>query len=360
MSFFDDIIDTIFGGTDTSAQEAQQAANEAAARRIDASTAQARTDILDLFPKSDVARSQGFQGALDVLGPAILSQINATQQGSLGAQQNLLAGLPQFQNAILGGQIDFSALQPSIVEPQTGFVNQALPGFSVPQSAFAPRSAQQAVAQNSLSQALSGLLGGSGNFSGEGFSPTAAESFQASGTTPGADAVLSLFGLDQPGGPIGSTTSTLGNVGTLVGLLSGVGGLGTLAGALGGLSDAFTADERASLVTGGEFDSSGLQAALSGATSGLLGTSAQQQLDDFISTFMDDFSALQQSGGFNVGSADLDLSGLDAAIAASFDPSAPSVSTGDEFTAFSGDGDDVGGFDPGGGTTGSSGFDTFT
>ncbi|MCK5445207.1 MAG: hypothetical protein KAI73_06250, partial [Rhodospirillaceae bacterium] len=67
-SVFDDILSTIFGGADTSAQEFQRAANLEARRAIDVSTEQARADALSLFPQADVSRNLGFQAALDVLG----------------------------------------------------------------------------------------------------------------------------------------------------------------------------------------------------------------------------------------------------------------------------------------------------
>ena len=37
--------------------------------------------------------------------------MQAFQQGNVGAQQAILSGLPQIQNAILGGNVDLSGLQ---------------------------------------------------------------------------------------------------------------------------------------------------------------------------------------------------------------------------------------------------------
>lgn len=129
MAFFEDVFTTIFGGRDTSAQELQAAANREATRRIDVGTQQARQDILGLFPQGDIQRNLGFQGALDVFGQTIPAQTAAFQAGNIGAQQNLLTGLPQFQQAILGGPVDLSALQPTTVPAPTGFAQQQLPFF---------------------------------------------------------------------------------------------------------------------------------------------------------------------------------------------------------------------------------------
>ncbi len=147
---FSDLISTIFGGTDTSAQEQQAAANAASRRAIGAGTQQARQDVLGLFPQAQQARNLGFQGALDVLSGSLPAQLQAFQQGNVGAQQNLLAGLPQFQQAILGGQVDLSALQPTTITPQTDFISQTLP-FGQP-------------AQQQQIQDLVNALGGSANF----------------------------------------------------------------------------------------------------------------------------------------------------------------------------------------------------
>ena len=69
---------------------------------------QGRQDVLAAFPKAQEARRQGFQGALDVFGQSIPQQLQAFQGGNVGAQQALLGGLPQQQNAILGLPTDLS------------------------------------------------------------------------------------------------------------------------------------------------------------------------------------------------------------------------------------------------------------
>jgi hypothetical protein len=124
------IIDTIFGGSDTTQQQLQQAENVRARGDIASRAGQARQDVLSLLPVSDINRNLGFQAALDVLGQSQPQQLSTLQQGNIGAQQALLEGLPQIQQAILGGNVDFGALQPRSVSFDPSFLQQQLPQFA--------------------------------------------------------------------------------------------------------------------------------------------------------------------------------------------------------------------------------------
>jgi len=89
---------------------------------------QARTDINRLFPQAMQVQRGGYQGALDVFGQSLPAQTDVFQQGNVGAQQAILAGLPMAQAAILGGQIDYSGLQPFQAQtPDLSFFQQTLP-----------------------------------------------------------------------------------------------------------------------------------------------------------------------------------------------------------------------------------------
>ncbi len=124
------IVKTLFGGTDDSAQEAQIAANREARRFIEEKGAQSRGDVLALAPGAEANRNLGVQSALDILAQTIPQQFSTFQQGNTGAQAMLLAGLPQIQNAILGRQVDLSALQPQTINVDTSFANQQVPDFT--------------------------------------------------------------------------------------------------------------------------------------------------------------------------------------------------------------------------------------
>jgi len=123
----------LFGGTDTSAQQAQISSNAAVQQLVARLAGEARGDVLSLFPGGQDARNQTIQQALGILGQTLPQQLDVTQQASQGAQGTLLAGLPQIQNAILGHQVDLSGLQPQQLQFDPSFAQQTLPTFQTPQ-----------------------------------------------------------------------------------------------------------------------------------------------------------------------------------------------------------------------------------
>ena len=131
------LVSTLFGGTDDSAQRAQSRQNEQARELIARQAEQARGDILNLFPIGTANRSLGFQAALGQIGSGITGQSGVFGAGNVGAQQALLAGLPQIQNAILGQNVDLSGLQAVNLQPDlSAFTNVQLPEFQSPTAAL--------------------------------------------------------------------------------------------------------------------------------------------------------------------------------------------------------------------------------
>jgi len=94
------------------ASKAQGKASDAAIGATRQATTAARADVNRIFPEAQSTANLGFQGALDVFGQSVPAQFDVFQQGNVAAQQALISGLPQIQNAILGGNVDFAALQP--------------------------------------------------------------------------------------------------------------------------------------------------------------------------------------------------------------------------------------------------------
>lgn len=94
-------------------------ANEAAAART-----QAALDVMQpgyqsaqetrrqAFDVGTQMRQQGMQQGLGMIGQLYGPTANLMQQGNVAAQRMLLAGLPMQRAAILGGNIDYSQLQP--------------------------------------------------------------------------------------------------------------------------------------------------------------------------------------------------------------------------------------------------------
>lgn len=107
------IVDTLFGGTDKSAQKAQKTANAEAAAFAKEMAAQARGDVMQYVPKGNMAARQGFQSAFDLTTKTAPRVMDATRGGHIRAQEALLAGLPQMQNALMGLPTDLSGLNVS-------------------------------------------------------------------------------------------------------------------------------------------------------------------------------------------------------------------------------------------------------
>ena len=123
------VVQTVFGGSDDSAQEAQIDANAEATRLIAEKGDEASAIAGQLFPAADVNRNMGLQAALDVLGQSAPQQFSAFQQGNMGAQQALLSGQQQQQNAILGLPASLSGMQPQSIDFDPSFLQQQLPDF---------------------------------------------------------------------------------------------------------------------------------------------------------------------------------------------------------------------------------------
>ena len=127
--------DTFFGGAEKAAAKKQEKAGRDAQALTRKGVEEARADINRLFPQAQQTAQQGFQGALDVFGQSLPAQTDVFTQGNVGAQQAILAGLPQMQNALLGNNIDYSQMQPfEVQQPDTGFFQQTLPQIQQQQS----------------------------------------------------------------------------------------------------------------------------------------------------------------------------------------------------------------------------------
>ena len=124
------VVKSVFGGTDRSQMRNQREQNAAAQALIAEKAAEARQDVLAIAPGAEDNRNMGFQAAIDALAQSTPVQSQALQSGSRGAQETLLAGLPQMRNAILGRNVNFAGLQPRTASPDLSFMNQQLPQFT--------------------------------------------------------------------------------------------------------------------------------------------------------------------------------------------------------------------------------------
>jgi len=111
--------------------DAQIAATEKA-------TKQARGDLFKLFPSAEANAQQGYQSALDVFGQFMPQQAQTFQQGNVAAQNQILAGMPQAHNALMGGAVDYSQFQPTQLNYDANIFQQQLPDYQTSQQALNP------------------------------------------------------------------------------------------------------------------------------------------------------------------------------------------------------------------------------
>lgn len=116
------------------ALKTQQEQNASNATFLSDQSSKASKQATTLFDLSEKNRKLGAQRALGILGQTIPQQIGAFQQGNLGAQQQLVAGLPQIQNALMGLPTDVSSFQPQQVQIDPSFSQQTLPHFQTSKS----------------------------------------------------------------------------------------------------------------------------------------------------------------------------------------------------------------------------------
>ena len=142
------------------AQEDQNARNEQFIRE---QAIKARGDVLPLYDAARENRGIGTQAAMDVVNDAMPEMSRLLREGNLGAQQTLLAGLPQANNAILGLPVDYNALQPQEVSPSYAWALRSLPQFinpTLPEQTLEPAVVAQSGGASSSSAPLVGGLAG--------------------------------------------------------------------------------------------------------------------------------------------------------------------------------------------------------
>lgn len=101
--------DFLFGDPDDkSAMRWQQAANRENQRFAQESTALARQDLLDVFPRAQESLQQANRAAIDVARKAPQSQIRALSRAGTNAQKALMGGMNAYQNAIMGSPTGIS------------------------------------------------------------------------------------------------------------------------------------------------------------------------------------------------------------------------------------------------------------
>lgn len=115
---------------DTSAQRAQTAQNARSQEFIEQQSRMAQLASQRLFDTGQNNLLAGNEAALNLFQQGAPQQLSAFQQGNMNAQNQILAGLPQIQNAIMGTPVNYGAFTPRAVNVDTNFLQGAqLPNF---------------------------------------------------------------------------------------------------------------------------------------------------------------------------------------------------------------------------------------
>lgn len=149
------LVKSIFGGTDRSAQQQQVKDNAANRALFQNLAAQAQDQAKSLYGAADQNRTITLEQILSLLGGTIPEQLSARQQGNMGAQQQLIGGLPMIQDAIMGRPVNMGALQPTRINYDASFARQSVPQFVTTEQALAK---PQPTPQPDLSAMLGGVF----------------------------------------------------------------------------------------------------------------------------------------------------------------------------------------------------------
>tara|TARA_R110002074_G_scaffold24842_1_gene73915 strand:+ start:1187 stop:1744 length:558 start_codon:yes stop_codon:yes gene_type:complete len=121
------LVKTIFGGESDEGIERQEKSNQLLRDFLARQEAMGRADIRKAMPSQYAAMTAGQQSALDVYGQTMPQQANAFVGGNVAAQQSLLSGMPMYEQAIRGGDVNYAALKPYQGSYDMSFAQQKLP-----------------------------------------------------------------------------------------------------------------------------------------------------------------------------------------------------------------------------------------
>lgn len=100
----------------------------------------ARGDINTLIPQATQSRLQGTQNAMDLLGQGAPMTMDAFQQGNMGAQNVMAGSMPQIQNALMGGAVNYDFMNPQKVNVDLQSLLSGVPDvYTQPQPQFQPQ-----------------------------------------------------------------------------------------------------------------------------------------------------------------------------------------------------------------------------
>ena len=125
--------DNFLGGAEKKAAKDQIRAIERGQDITRAATDKATGIVTDMYAQAGRDANLGYQGALDIFGQSTPAQMDVFGQGNMAAQQAITNSMPQMQNALMGGQVDYSQFQPFQANmPDLSFLQAQLPEYGQP------------------------------------------------------------------------------------------------------------------------------------------------------------------------------------------------------------------------------------
>jgi hypothetical protein len=121
------LVKTLFGGESDEGIERQEKSNQLLRDFLARQEAMGRADIRKAMPSQYAAMTAGQQAGLDVYGQSMPQQANAFVGGNVAAQGTLLSGMPMYEQAIRGSDVNYAALQPYQGSYDMAFTQQQLP-----------------------------------------------------------------------------------------------------------------------------------------------------------------------------------------------------------------------------------------
>ena len=154
------LVTALFGGESDKGIKAQSKSNAELLKFMERQQTTARTDIKNAMPAQFAALTAGQQAGLDVYGQTMPQQANAFVGGNVAAQNSLLSGMPMYEQAIRGSNVNYGGLQPFEGSYDMSFAQQQLPD-AVANPAYLGLGATNNSTNNSINkdQAVNALAG---------------------------------------------------------------------------------------------------------------------------------------------------------------------------------------------------------
>ena len=131
------IKDTLFGGSEKKAAQAQANATKEAMQITREGVEEAKKALDQMSPLALQMLGGSAQQGIDLLGAAAQNQANVAQQGNVKAQEQIANSLPMIQAALMGQPLDFSKMQATKLQlPGMDFLKQNVsPLINIPRTA---------------------------------------------------------------------------------------------------------------------------------------------------------------------------------------------------------------------------------